>query len=81
MFFMSTWDDFIVCYIDDILIFSKNMEVHEHHVHMVLEKLQEVRLYVKLEKWEFHQSSFMSYLEMAFAWIFIKFRPLLIGLF
>jgi len=32
-------DDFMVCYIDDIFIFSKNMEDHEHHVHIVLEKV------------------------------------------
>jgi hypothetical protein len=56
-------DDFVVCYIDDIIIFSKNMEVHERHVCLVLEKLQEVRLYVKLEKCEFHQSEvqFLGY--------------------
>jgi len=45
----------VVCYIDDIFIFSKNMEDHEHHVCLVLEKLWEFGLYVKLEKCEFHQ--------------------------
>jgi hypothetical protein len=28
---------------------------HEHHVHLVLEKLWEVELYAKLEECEFHQ--------------------------
>jgi len=31
------------------------MEDHEHHVCLVLEKLREVGLYTKLEKFEFHQ--------------------------
>jgi hypothetical protein len=48
-------DDFVVCYIDDIFIFSKNMANHEHHVHLVLEKLRKVSLYVKLKKCGFHQ--------------------------
>jgi hypothetical protein len=46
----------MVCYIDDILILSKNMAEHEHNVCFVLEKLREVKLYAKLEKCEFHQS-------------------------
>jgi hypothetical protein len=52
--FCEYLDDFVVYYIDDILIFLKNMEDHEHHVCLVLEKIQEVRLYAKLEKCEFH---------------------------
>jgi hypothetical protein len=32
-------DDFMVCYIDDIFIFSKNMENFECHVCLVLGKL------------------------------------------
>jgi hypothetical protein len=39
--FFEYLDDFVVCYTNDIIIFSKNMGVHEHHVHLVLEKLQE----------------------------------------
>jgi len=30
-------DDFVVCYIDNIFIFSKNMAYHERHVRFVLE--------------------------------------------
>ncbi len=47
-------DDFVVYYID-IFIFWNNMVDHEHHVHLVLEKLWEVELYAKLEECEFHQ--------------------------
>jgi hypothetical protein len=54
--FCEYLDDFVVCYNDDILIFVENMEDHEHHVRLILEKLSEVRLYTKLEKCEFHQS-------------------------
>jgi hypothetical protein len=57
-------DDFVVYYIDDISIFSKNMVDHERHVHLVLEKLQEVCFYAKLEKCGFHQSEveFLGYI-------------------
>jgi hypothetical protein len=82
--FCEYLDDFVVCYIDDIFIFSKNMANHECHVHFVLEKLQEVDLYAKLEMCEFHQFEveFLGYiiLEMLFAWNFIRFKPLEIGL-
>jgi hypothetical protein len=61
--FCEYLDDFVVCYINDIFIFSKNMEDYEHHIGLVLEKLWEVGLYAKLEKCKFHQSEvqFLAY--------------------
>jgi hypothetical protein len=37
-FFHEYFFDFMICYIDDIFIFSKNMEGYECHVRLVLEK-------------------------------------------
>jgi len=82
--FCEYLDDFVVCYINDILIFSKSMADHECHVCFVLEKLWEVDLYAKLEMCEFHQFEVELFgyiiLEIVFTWTFIKFKPLEIGL-
>jgi hypothetical protein len=43
----------VVVFIDDILIFSKNEEEHDEHLHLVLQKLRENQLYAKLSKCEF----------------------------
>jgi hypothetical protein len=51
--FMEYSDKFVVVFIDDILIFSKNEEEHDKHLHMVLQKLKENQLYAKLNKCEF----------------------------
>ena len=48
--------NFVICYLDDILIFSKNKEDHEKHIRLVLDKLRKAGLYAKLEKCIFHQS-------------------------
>lgn len=47
--FREFLDDFVVCYLDDILIYSKNPEDHERHVRLVLQKLRDSGLYAKLE--------------------------------
>ena len=54
--FREHLNDFVVIYLDDILIFSKNKGEHEKHVRLVLEKLRERGLYAKLEKCLFHQT-------------------------
>jgi transposase InsO family protein len=47
-------DIFVVCYLDDILIFSDNEEEHKEHVHKVLKALQDAKLLVEPEKCHFH---------------------------
>ena len=51
--FMEYLDKFMVVFIDDILIFSKNEEEHDKHLCLVLQKLRENQLYAKLNKREF----------------------------
>ena len=46
-------DKFVIIYIDDILIYSKNEEEHEKHLEMVLKRLREYSLYAKESKCEF----------------------------
>src|SRR3954468_13629917 len=51
--FMELLDKFVLVFIDDILIYSKNEEEHEGHLRLVLEKLREHQLYAKFSKCEF----------------------------
>ena len=46
-------DDFAITYLDDILIYSDDLEMHRSHVHKVLEKLNKRALYVKKSKSRF----------------------------
>jgi len=50
-------DDFVVAYLDDVLIFSKTYDEHVQHVRKVLQKLREADLPIKLSKCEFHKHS------------------------
>jgi transposase InsO family protein len=47
-------DIFVICYLDDILIFSDNEEKHKEHVHKVLKALQDAKLLIEPEKCHFH---------------------------
>jgi len=51
--FMEYLEKFVVVYLDDILIYSKNEEEHAEHLRLVLMKLREHRLYAKFSKCEF----------------------------
>ena len=50
-------DQFVMCYLDDILIFSRTLQEHIEHLRKVLEKLREHKLYAKLSKCEFAKNS------------------------
>ena len=52
--FRDMLDIFVVVYLDDILIFSKNEDEHREHVRRVLQRLRENDLFAKPEKCEFH---------------------------
>jgi hypothetical protein len=51
--FMPELDKFVVVFIDDILIYSKTLEDHAKHLHVVLQRLRDHRLYAKFSKCEF----------------------------
>jgi hypothetical protein len=51
--FMEYLNKFVVVFIDDILVYSRNKEEHEEHLRLVLQKLRENQLYAKLSKCEF----------------------------
>ena len=46
-------DHFVIVFIDDILVYSRNLKQHAKHLKMVLQTLREAQLYAKLSKCEF----------------------------
>jgi hypothetical protein len=51
--FREWLDDFVVVYINDILIYSSSFKEHVERLRKVFQKLRENKLYVKFEKCEF----------------------------
>ena len=46
-------DQFVIVFIDDILIYSANREQHAEHLHIVLQILRDCKLHAKFYKCEF----------------------------
>ena len=56
-------DQFVVVFIDDIVIYSKSHKEHEDHLRIVLQILRKKKLYAKLQKCDFwlDQVSFLGH--------------------
>ena len=46
-------DQFVLVFIDDILVYSKDVQEHEQHLRIVLRILREKKLFAKLSKCDF----------------------------
>jgi len=57
-------NDFVITYLDDILIYSDDLEMHCSHMHKVLRKLNKRALYVKKSKSKFKAKKieFLNYI-------------------
>nr|AAD37020.1 putative retroelement pol polyprotein [Arabidopsis thaliana] len=55
--FRDFLDEFVIIFIDDILVHSKSWEAHQEHLRAVLERLREHELFAKLSKFSFWQRS------------------------
>ena len=53
--FSDMLDICVVVYLDDILIYSDNLDIHKSHVKEVLKRLRDNGLYASPSKCAFHQ--------------------------
>ena len=60
-------DQFVVVFIDDILVYSKDAQDHEHHLKIVLRILKEKQLFAKLSNCDFFlkEVSFLGHIVSA----------------
>ncbi|WVZ66641.1 LOW QUALITY PROTEIN: hypothetical protein U9M48_015831 [Paspalum notatum var. saurae] len=60
--FMNELDKFVVVFIDDILIYSKNEKEHEEHLRVVLTRLREHKLYAKFVRFRLKEVGFLGHI-------------------
>ena len=65
--FLPYLDQFVVVFIDDILVYFKDAHEHEHHLTIVLQTLRENQLFAKLSKCDFwlKEVSFLGHIVSA----------------
>ena len=51
--FQPYLDQFVMVFVDDILIYSKSEDEHEGHLRIVIQALRDHQLYAKLSKCEY----------------------------
>ena len=57
-------DQFVIVFLENILVYSKDQESHDTHLRVVLETLRKEQLYAKLSKCEFwmNEVSFLRHI-------------------
>ena len=65
--FQPYLDQFVVVFIDDILVYSKDAQEHEQHLRIVLQIMREKQLFAKLRKCDFwlKEVSFLGHIVSA----------------
>ena len=56
-------DDFVIIYINDILIFSEIFKKYKQHIRLILNKFIKIKFYLNINKCEFHAAE-IKYLNL-----------------
>ena len=59
--FKDYLNEFVIVFIDNILIYSKDEDQHAEHLKIVLQTLKDQKLYAKFKKCEFWFNSVISF--------------------
>ena len=53
--FEEMWGDFVLVYLDDILVYSEDATSHEQHIRAVLSRLRDAKIYGRMHKCDFYK--------------------------
>ena len=67
-------DDFVIIYLDDVLVFLKTLKEHKKYIQKIFNRLQKKRLFVEPDKCEFYKKE-IKYLEYIVREEGIKMNP------
>jgi hypothetical protein len=51
---MNYLDEFVIAYLNDIIVYSNNKKEHVQHVRKILQRLRETNIQADVNKCEFH---------------------------
>jgi hypothetical protein len=60
---MNYLNEFVVAYLDDIIVYNNNKKKHIQHVRKILQRLREANIQIDVDKCEFHITE-TKFLEM-----------------
>jgi hypothetical protein len=60
---MNYLDEFVIAYLNDIIIYSNSKKKHVQHVRKILQRLREMNIQADVDKCEFHITE-TKFLEM-----------------